>query len=170
MPPNNFAVYQGDAKTGTGAKRAGFDIFSYRGEFQLRKGYTVHRNLVPKEIKIVASPDNLLLEENPFEKLNDVEDYSKSNTVKNTNLANKAEAKVVPANTKDILSQWKSSGLYQKIYLYGDDKDGKVGYLFPQWINLSITFNHVEPFDGITSAQQLFCFSDKCLKLQNHSK
>lgn len=176
-PPNNFRMQPTqNAKSGgvniistTDNKNTSynFNLFKYRGEFQLRQGYTIYRNLVPSEVIVTASPDMIFLSENPFtfdskldknaseqEKVRENQRLYSEMMAPNTH----ASASVDVAN--EILSAWKASNLCRKITLY----DGKEGYLFPQWLNIKITLISIEPYDGVTATQQLFCYSDKELK------
>ncbi|MCQ2209221.1 MAG: hypothetical protein MJZ34_02905 [Paludibacteraceae bacterium] len=153
--PQQFAA----SATKTSVTDKSWDVFKYRGQFQLRKGYTIYRNLVPKNVKVVASQDNVLLDSSPFDKFN--EPGFKSLTDITENKDNKAEFFSYTKNHdyKRIIESWKNSGLYQSI---NDGVSKK--YLFPQYINLEVTLVPIEPLDGVTGTQQLFCYSKDIIK------
>jgi len=197
--PNSFAikpvdkntVASGGFKTNTSkeeGKPVNFDLFKYRGELQLRQGYSIYRNLVPKQVTITASSDMLLLESDPFQDLGSdtSKDRAKSNSDGNADstlsfVNYKASTQQDPA--QKFIDAWKKSNLCRKVTLYGsknntatntsattagDSSDQlaqyREGWLFPQWINIDVELCNVEPYDGFTATQQLFCFADGCVK------
>lgn len=174
--PNNFAVEgvkKGEYSTNgilqykvenTDTDTIKLDLFNYRGELQLRQGYYIYRNLVPTNVIITTSSDMLFLNENPFDQLSE----STTNKIDNSE---KSKDKLTYVNTMATLDKdpgakfiaiWKTNkNLCNAITLY----NGRKGYLFPQWINVTVALTQAEPYDGFTATQQLFCFSDKSLKI-----
>lgn len=134
-----------------------WDVFKYRGEFQLRVGYCVYRNLIPEQITVQCSPDMLLLDDNPFDNLglSSIESTFKVGEVSNPD----SDLQVSDTNVRSadaLLTYWKQSKLYNSVYVNGQGKK----YLFPQWINITVSLRPFEPLDGITGTQQMFSFSD----------
>ena len=150
--PNNFLVTPTDKG---GGKPNSYEVFQYRGELQLRQGYTIYRNLVPAKVIVTASPDMVFLKQNPFVEDKNQEEASKkvsriSMTKDETNKAIKFEDR-----QEKIKTYWQTSRLYKQVKI----SPKLDGYLFPQWINVQVILEPVEPMDGVRASQQLFCYS-----------